>query len=755
MPQQATVQAAQLARYIGESLIAQGRIEEAHDMAALALTLAAEPGESSVSRRMMVTKRFMGMVLALQEDWSGADAHFVEMGRELADRPELRRGIIDSNPFIALIAIKQGRGADVRAELESKYTRLQKRLGDQNVGTARVRSLLALARAQMGEKREALKDLSASVPVLVGGTPASDADEDDSNSYAGIIQREILEAYMALLADYQQSGPDPDMALDPIDISFRMADIARGSIVQKALAASGVRALVGNEKLSQLIRTEQDERKSIAALNSLLADVLGHPPAQQDPQAIADMRAQIKRSTIARAKAIADIGRGFPDYQDLINPQPATINDARKVLGPAEALISTYFAKDRGYVWAVNAEGKTGFSSIALGSEEIGDMVADLRYALDPSASGLSVIPEFDLATAHQLYAQIFEPLEAVWKKAENLIFVAHGPLGSLPISLLPTKPSNLQKTPSIPFAEYRRVPWLANSHSVTLIPSVAALTAIRRLPAAKPGRAPFIGFGDPYFNVSQANAAQTTAAGDSQSGAGIKMRGVNIMLRSVSRGAGLERGELARLPRLPDTAAEVKSIADVLKGQLATALYLGRDASEANVKALDLSKFRVLTFATHGLVPGDLKGLTQPALALSAPAVTGDAGDGLLTMEEILNIKLDADWVILSACNTATGDGAGAEAVSGLGQAFFYAGTRSLLASNWPVETVSAKVLTTEIFRIQSADATLGRAQALRQSMVKLMQTGVSINQQTGKDQYAFAHPIFWAPFSLIGDGR
>ena len=93
-------------------------------------------------------------------------------------------------------------------------------------------------------------------------------------------------------------------------------------------------------------------------------------------------------------------------------------------------------------------------------------------------------------------------------------------------------------------------------------------------------------------------------------------------------------------------------------------------------MKSTDLSRFRIVAFATHGLVPGDLNGLTQPALALSAPNVADVDGDGLLTMEEILALKLDADWVVLSACNTGAGAGAGAEAVSGLGRAFFYAGS-------------------------------------------------------------------------------
>jgi CHAT domain-containing protein len=151
-------------------------------------------------------------------------------------------------------------------------------------------------------------------------------------------------------------------------------------------------------------------------------------------------------------------------------------------------------------------------------------------------------------------------------------------------------------------------------------------------------------------------------------------------------------------------------------------------------------------------LLPGDLNGLTQPALALSAPEVAGVEGDGLLTMEEILPLKLDADWVVLSACNTAAGAQAGAETASGLGRAFFYAGSRSLLVTNWAVDSASARDLVSDIFRRQAADPGLNRGEVLRQAMVALMDGPGYV--ENGKTMYTYGHPIFWAPYSLIGDG-
>src|SRR5262249_8319101 len=159
----------------------------------------------------------------------------------------------------------------------------------------------------------------------------------------------------------------------------------------------------------------------------------------------------------------------------------------------------------------------------------------------------------------------------------------------------------------------------------------------------------------------------------------------------------------------------------------------------------------RVVMFATHGLVPGDLDGLAQPALALSSPDIPGVQGDGLLTVEKILGLKLDADWVVLSACNTAAGGGGGAEAVSGLGRAFFYAGARALLVTHWPVETISARALTTDLFRRQASADSPGRAAALHDAMVEMIDKGERIDESSKTPIFTYAHPLFWAPFALV----
>ena len=151
-------------------------------------------------------------------------------------------------------------------------------------------------------------------------------------------------------------------------------------------------------------------------------------------------------------------------------------------------------------------------------------------------------------------------------------------------------------------------------------------------------------------------------------------------------QGAGVDRSRLGQaLPQLPDTADELKAVALEL-GAPSADIHLGRDASETTVKRAPLADYRIVYFATHGLVAGDIKGLAEPSLALTIPPQPSDLDDGLLTASEVAQLKLNADWVVLSACNTIAGDKPGAEALSGLARAFFYAGARALLVSHWAV---------------------------------------------------------------------
>jgi CHAT domain-containing protein len=496
----------------------------------------------------------------------------------------------------------------------------------------------------------------------------------------------------------------------------------RGRSVQQALAASSARMTAKDPTQAELARTEQDLGKQISGQLGMLSNVLALPSGERDENLVRGINAALEKLRADRSKARQEINRRFPAYADLIDPKPPSAEQVKSSLRPGEAPISFYFGREASFVWVVPKDGDVAFATVPMGVAALEGKVRQLREAVEPQqAETIADIPAFDLALASELYSLILKPVEATWKPASSLIVVTNGALGLLPLSLLPTAPVGFRDNEEIPFAAYRRVPWLARSHSVTMVPSVAALRTLRQLPQGSDKREPLIGFGDPFFSVEQVAEAQQ-ANRPAEIAEAVATRGLPLRRRAFAQTRQVNSADLAQLPRLPDTADELKSIALSLQVDPSKVLFLGKDANEGKVKGTDLSRFRIVAFATHGLVPGDLNGLTQPALALTAPNIADVDGDGLLTMEEVLALKLDSDWVVLSACKTGTGAGVGAEAVSGLGRAFFYAGTRTLLVTNWPVHSASARELVTNIFARQAADGKLARAEALRQAMLALM---------------------------------
>jgi CHAT domain-containing protein len=164
-------------------------------------------------------------------------------------------------------------------------------------------------------------------------------------------------------------------------------------------------------------------------------------------------------------------------------------------------------------------------------------------------------------------------------------------------------------------------------------------------------------------------------------------------------RGADVDRARLAAaLAPLPDTADELHAVARDL-GASPSDIHLGADASETTLKRAPLADYAIVYFATHGLVAGDVRGMAKPSLAQSIPKKCSEFDDDLLTASEVAELKLNADWVLLSACNTIAGDSPGAEALSGLARAFFYAGAAAPLVTHWAVTSEAVTQLTTSTF--------------------------------------------------------
>ena len=730
---------------LGTLAMEQGKLELAEKLLRESLTGITAAGSSGRSVRGTTTYKLLAQLEMLRGNWPAALDWHGQRAALVKEMGDDRGQIGPSNPEYGYTLLRVGQTQEALSMLRRVAKKRDELYAPDALAALEAHAFLGLALYASGDLAGARRELQSTVPKILEVSKG-----ERSSSDAGVLRTArlnwLLDGYIAVLAEYA-SGKVPgtgnaEMAAAS-DEAFRMADLARASTVQSALAASASRARISDPALAELARQEQDLQRELSALADAIGNLLSRGRVAEQDGIVANMRAQLASLRTTHAQTLGRIEARFPDYAALLNPRPVGIAAVQALLKPGEAVLSLYTGSERSVVWAIPAQGQPVMATVALPRAELEQKVASLRAALDPAAEVAGDLPRYPFALSHELYAALLAPVAAGWQDARELIVIAHGRLGQLPLSVLTTGPFH-SPAAKLPFAEMAAAPWLIKRVGIAQLPAAIALPALRSARRDSVAPLAFAGFGDPLFSAARAKSASSLP---STTRGTIARRSLKLLRSSGSLpdfGASIN---FALLPPLPDTALEINEVATVLAAERKRDVFLQRRASEAVVKATDLSPYRVLMFATHGLTSGEMPGIYQPALALSNPALTGegDGEDGLLTMEEILGLRLNAEWVVLSACNSGAAGGQSNESVSGLGRAFFYAGAQSLLVTNWSVETESARLLTTEAFRRQAAEPGLSRALALQQSSLALM------TQSAGK-HYSYAHPMFWAPYTLVG---
>ena len=626
---------------------------------------------------------------------------------------------------------------------------------------ARMLSERALFQAQNGDLTGAL-DSSREAVRIASSLLSKGAGAE------GLFELAALQTFFVRHLELLRRAPTQQpVGADAVAEAFATAQWASQSAAAMALGQLAARLAAGNDALAQLVRAQQDAIAEQRGLDKTLIDDLAKPAEQRATAREQSLRARIAELERRVGELNARIAAEFPDYATFAHPQPLKPAGVQQLLGADEALVFVLPAESASQVFGLTREGFE-WRTIPLGAKELAEKIAAFRRGLDvaavdridgpinPAQAGKLI----DLALAHELYATLIGPAEALVKDKKHLIVVPSGALTALPFHLLVTD----EPAVAVPgeLAGYRDAAWLIKRQAVSVLPSVTSLKTLRGFARKDQSGKPLIGFGDPVFNPNEARvvAKQGTGkvqritgrsvvgsvgAADNGSSAGAAAKPtVTRGYAGFWQGASIDRVQLAQLPRLPDTADELKAVAERL-GAGPGDIHLRAEASESMVKHLPLADYRVVYFATHGLIAGDVQGLAEPSLALSLPAKPSADDDGLLTASEVAQLKLDADWVVLSACNTSAGDKPGAEALSGLARAFFYAGARALLVSHWSVDSYAATRLTTSTFDLIAADPSLGRAEALRRAMLAFM-------SDTSNPKNAY--PALWAPFVVIGEG-
>ena len=730
---------------ISLDLAAQGRVIEAERLLSSAIRILEASGVTKDSQMAGQVRSVYGNLLIAKGDFSGAAEQFDLAKTSMQENQYLYEKQFTRNPALLLSLLMTGRTGEATGLISGNYERFKNVFGEKDFNTAEMLALRGMAHFRMGNLKEALEDFSNSINVLT--QYATDRGGYFRNQRVKII----IHDYMRLLDRIRGTTVERDLGADSIALSFQLSETTRGQSVQSAVMASSARAAETDPDVINLIRQEQDTLKQINVTETSVLEIISAPTDQQNPQLMKSLHVKLDALRQARGILIAEIKKRSKKYADFINPQPPLPSSVQKYLHTHESLISIYTLDDRTYIWAIPQSGNIRFTSVPVLKTDLDKIVSALRKSLDPNPSTFSDIPAFNTSLSYELYSKLLLPVKEGWKDADSLLVIVNEPISQMPLAALTTEPFKPPKVERLLFDAYGKAPWLIRQVSITMVPSASSLISLRILPAGPAQRKAFAGFGDPIFNPGQIAMTEKQAPVNE---ATIQVRSVRLSNRGGLDSSKLISSQLENLDRLPDTAEEIKAIAAALKADIPGDVFLGKEASESRVKTMDLSDRQVIAFATHALVPGDLDGLDQPALALSSPKVTGIKEDGLLTMGEIMKLKLNADWIVLSACNTGAAEGSGAEALSGLGRAFFYAGTRAVLATMYPVETTSAKKLTTQLFQNQIENKEHTRSKALQKAMLSLLDDPGYVDPISRKIVASYAHPLFWAPFVLFGDG-
>ena len=567
-------------------------------------------------------------------------------------------------------------------------------------------------------------------------------------------------ASAAALAAIFAADPAPARQESPDALraeAYEAAQWAIASDAADALARVSARFAQGDDALGRLA----EEREALIERRDRLERELERLYASDDAAAL-ETRARTRaawEAAVERLGAVdADIDARFPAYAELTSPRALSIAETQALLGPDEGLLLVLVSPEATYVWGVSRERVAWARAETLGDAAMTAAVGRLRASLTSAGAvrgGPDVDPilfagpqatPFDRTTAHRLYAELVQPVEAAFRGKTTLISVVTGALTSLPLSVLSTAaPTGSDAAPEVLAA----TPWLIDRYALATLPSVSSLEALRCHLVADPGlRSPGCpsrrgavarraGSAGPRLHLAAFGAPLLTGQPRSAT------RGSPGADEVMGQGRLADVGKLRALPALPGSKLELET----LKTRYPDALIrMGSEATEQAVRADDadaLSRARFVVFSTHGLMAGSAA--AEPGLVMTPPDQATEADDGYLSASEAAQLRLNAEFVVLSACNTAASDGRpGGEGLSGLARAFFYAGARSVMVSHWEVSDAATTTLITSAF----ADLD-GRRAGDPGVRARALQAGI----RAVRAERRWAHPAYWAAFTLVGE--
>jgi CHAT domain-containing protein len=529
---------------------------------------------------------------------------------------------------------------------------------------------------------------------------------------------DLLLPYLTTLYAAASAQPTEAAALH-IEM-FEAAQLVQTGLTAQFIAEAAARLAAGDPRVGAALGKLQENDLALKQLFTERDRETQKPPTFQDPKAVAALDQAIADATQRRADAELAAQSAAPAYGQLLQTG-ADSKTIQSLLRSREALVAFFIGAEQSYGFVVRQDRVLAFE-MSAGEKRIGEIVAGLRKSAQLDLSGEQIkIPPYDLAAAHDFYTTLFGPAEAALKGTDSLVISPSGPLLSLPFEMLVT-----DDAAPVTDGNYAGVPFLLRRWSVSYVPAAQTFVDLRRITEVSAAKRPFLGFGD----FRPATKAQLTASFPPD------------QCREDLEG-------VESLDALPGTRDEILTVGKLL-GARPDEMVLGADFTKERLLNFDIKNYRVVHLATHALLPTELHCRREPSILLSTAAGAANADSAFLGTNEVLKLRMDADLVVLSACNTAgPGGGTAGDSLSGLARAFFFAGTRGLLVTHWAVEDNSAKLVATRtLATMQPGAAAVDTAAALRGAKLSLL------DGKAGTFGKLFTHPFAWAPFVLIGDG-
>lgn len=678
-----------------------------------------------------------------------------ELGQARRFRTAARTGLGD-------VALSQGRFNDAAKLFQEaiKGAEKDKRLDlawPAERGLARARWLQAaqekdakkadkLRQESLASYRAALKTIET---IRAGSLRADEARTTFLATTADVFNEAVAAYAETSLANAKPDAPLEGKALEYASEAFRIAEQGRARSLLDLLAETNAQITEGVPAELLKRKRENLDKQSDVAGQLMGVSVTGEAPAEP----VDKLEKELERLQTELDSIENEIRAASPRYAALVSPQPLALAEVQQnLLDDSTALLLYSLGAETSYLWAVAREKAALYKLPAR--EQIGKQVGSLRDQMLPPALRRSLAgAETDAASAttqakglpdakafadasHALYKSVYAPA-SVFVGERRVVVAADGALSYVPFEAFVTSADG--------GGDFASLPLLIKTNEIVYVPSATVLSAVRKQTGTSDDAARSVLLvADPVFDSSDARARGAQSA---TSGADSASRGLTLK-SAVSDVANkpAKESDPVKLARLAGTRVEAQQVA-----LLATAsgmkadLWLDLEANEEKAATRDLKPYRIVHFATHGLLNTERPQFTGLVLSL----VGNREEDGFLRTDEIYNLRLSRPLVMLSACETGLGSEKRGEGLIGLTRAFMYAGAPTVGVTLWSVADRSTAELMTDFYaRLLAKGAGGGGGgaspvSALRAARLKMIE---------GKK---YAAPFYWAPFVLVGDWR